>query len=77
MKLKVRLALFLFLFVQFGAWAGININISQFGVLNDGKTLNTIKIQMAIDSCYHLGGGTVNFPKGNYLTSTVLKSPAL
>ena len=72
MILKVRLTALLFLLSQFGVWAGININISQFGVLNDGKTLNTIKIQMAIDSCYHMGGGTVNFPKGNYLTGTIV-----
>ena len=72
MTLKVRLSLFLFLFIQWGAWAGIQINIRQFGAINDGKTLNTLKIQMAIDSCYHMGGGTVVFPKGNYLTGTIV-----
>lgn len=72
MMLKVRLSLFLFLFIQLESWATINIDIRQFGAINDGTTLNTIKIQAAIDSCYHLGGGTVVFPKGNYLTGTIV-----
>ena len=64
--------MFLFLSIQFGAWAGININIRQFGAISDGTTLNTLKIQTAIDRCYHMGGGTVIFPKGNYLIGTIV-----
>lgn len=41
----------------------------------DGKTLSTKAIQAAIDECYAHGGGTVYFPAGEYVCSTVfLKS---
>jgi len=72
MMLKVRFSLFLFLFMQLTSWAAININIRQFGAINDGATLNTLQIQAAIDSCFYAGGGTVVFPKGNYLTGTIV-----
>lgn len=51
------------------------INIKEFGAISDGITLNTEIIQNAIDK-YHLeGGGKIIFPKGVYLTgSIVLKS---
>ena len=45
-------------------------NVLDFGAEGDGKTLDTKAIQAAIDA-----GGTVYFPKGEYLTGTLfLKS---
>jgi len=72
MNLKIKLSLLFLLVINFGSWATININIRQFGAVNDGTKLNTIILQAAIDSCYHMGGGTVVFPKGNYLTGTIV-----
>ena len=66
MNQKIRLSLLFLLVINTGSWASININIRQFGAIDDGTTLNTGKIQAAIDSCYRMGGGTVVFPKGNY-----------
>jgi len=72
MKLKISLFVLFFLVLTFESGAAIVINIRQFGAISDGATLNTIKIQTAIDSCYHMGGGTVVFPKGKYLTGTIV-----
>jgi polygalacturonase len=47
------------------------INATQAGVVGDGTTLNTISIQKVIDDCAAAGGGTVRFPAGRYLTSTI------
>jgi polygalacturonase len=48
--------------------------ITQFGAIPDGKTLNTFAIQTAIDTCAKKGG-TVIIPKGVFLTGTIhLKS---
>jgi polygalacturonase len=45
-------------------------DITDFGAIGDGTTLNTAAIQSAIDACSDKGGGTVFFPAGNYLTGT-------
>lgn len=50
-------------------------NIINFGAIADGKTLNTVAVQNAIDECGKNGGGTVVFPDGVFVLSTVfLKS---
>ena len=50
-------------------------NVVDFGAVADGKALNTKAVQKAIDVCYKNGGGTVVFPAGNFVLSTVfLKS---
>jgi polygalacturonase len=47
-------------------------NVSDFGAVNDGITLNTQYIQKAIDQCSNDGGGTVLFSGGGkYLTGTI------
>jgi polygalacturonase len=52
-----------------------DINILEAGATADGKTLNTVIIQKAIDQCSESGGGEVIFPAGKYLTgSIILKS---
>ncbi|MBE8719943.1 glycoside hydrolase family 28 protein [Sphingobacterium pedocola] len=48
---------------------------NDYGAIQDGKTLNTLAIQRAIDSCAIQGGGKVVFAKGRYLTGSIyLKS---
>lgn len=48
---------------------------TDFGVIADGKTLNTNSIQKGIDFVNKLGGGRLVFTAGNYLTGSIyLKS---
>ncbi len=50
-------------------------NVKDFGAKGDGLTLDTEAIQKTIDACAEAGGGTVTFPAGTYLCSTIyLKS---
>jgi hypothetical protein len=50
-------------------------NVTDYGVVSDGETMNTEKIQAVIDDVAAAGGGTVYFPPGKYLTGTIfLKS---
>lgn len=46
-------------------------NVTKYGAVNDGKTLNTKAIQQAIDDCAAKGGGVVIFSPGKYLTGSV------
>ncbi len=49
-------------------------DVTQYGAVADGKTLNTASIQAAIDACA-AAGGVVSFPPGSFLTGTIyLKS---
>ena len=50
-------------------------NVKDFGAKGDGKTLDTLAIQAAIDACFKDNGGTVLFPSGDFLSGTIeLKS---
>ena len=48
------------------------VNITQFGAVPDGVTLNTKAINAAIDECSRKGGGVVNVPAGLWLTGPVV-----
>ncbi|MFY0607680.1 MAG: glycoside hydrolase family 28 protein [Cyclobacteriaceae bacterium] len=43
-----------------------DFNVSSFGAVNDGKTVNTKAIQKAIDSCSASGGGRVMVDGGGF-----------
>lgn len=50
-------------------------NITKYGAVSDGKSLNTDAINNAINACSETGGGTVLVPKGEFLTGAIrLKS---
>jgi Pectate lyase superfamily protein len=50
-------------------------NVRDRGATGDGKTLDTVAINRAIDACSAAGEGQVLFPPGKYLTGTIqLKS---
>jgi len=50
-------------------------NIKDFGAKGDGKTLDSLAVQAAIDLCYQEKGGTVMVPAGNFVIGTIeLKS---
>lgn len=48
------------------------IDITRYGAVGDGKTLNTTAIQKAIDDCREQGGGKVVFPAGTWLSGTIV-----
>src|SRR5690348_11789190 len=57
------------------AAAAAMYDVRAFGAAGDGKALDTVAIDKAIDAAAAAGGGTVLFPAGNYLSVTIhLKS---
>jgi len=48
-----------------------NFNITNFGALGDGKTVNTAAINNAIKVCAGRGGGTVVVPAGTFVTGSI------
>ena len=48
-----------------------DVNIKDHGAVGDGKTMNTVFLQKAIDECNASGGGKVIFPEGIYLSGTI------
>ena len=46
-------------------------DITGFGAIGDGKTLNTLFIQKAIEECSKNGGGVVVVPKGRFITGAI------
>lgn len=49
-----------------------DFDITKYGAIGDGTTLNTTFIQKAIDDCAASGGGKVFFPAGKFLSGTVV-----
>jgi DNA sulfur modification protein DndE len=47
-------------------------NITAYGAVSDGITLNTKSINNAIDACNKAGGGTVLVPSGLWLTGPIV-----
>ena len=55
--------------------AAFHFDIRQFGAAGDGKTVDTLSINSAIEAAAAAGGGTVAFPAGQYLSYSIhLKS---
>lgn len=50
---------------------GKDFNILRYSAIGDGRTLNTIAIQKAINDCTSNGGGNVIIPAGTFLTSGI------
>ena len=45
--------------------------VTDYGAVDDGKTVNTKSIQAAIDKCAASGGGVVVIPKGVFLSGAI------
>ena len=50
----------------------IFFNVRDQGATGDGKTTDTAALQAAINACAAVGGGTVVFPAGTYLSGTLM-----
>jgi polygalacturonase len=61
--------------IQIPVFKTDTFNVANFGAVNDGFTLNTKAINIAIEKCAANGGGVVLVPMGHWLTGPiVLKS---
>jgi len=69
MKLKINTTV-LFALIVLSAGAQ-EYNILNYKAIGDGKTINTIAIQKAVDVCAAKGGGTVLVPAGTFVTGMI------
>jgi polygalacturonase len=46
-------------------------DVQRYGAVGDGKTLDTVAIQKALDECGKAGGGTVVLTAGSYLSKPI------
>ena len=70
-----RLLLLLNCFVALHLFAAVDYNVKDFGAKGDGKALDHIAINAAIEKCVADGGGRVVLPTGTYLCGSIrLKS---
>jgi polygalacturonase len=59
------------------AQAGRHVSIATAGAVGDGTTLNTAKIQAAIDKLAAAGGGTLAIPQGVFLSGAIFLKPGV
>lgn len=52
-------------------------SIADAGAVGDGKSMNTVTIQRAIDQIADTGGGTVVIPPGKFLTGAIFLKPGV
>lgn len=69
--MKLLFNLLLLLNYSFSFCQPKTYNIVAFGAKGDGRTLNTICIQRAIDIAFFKGGGKVIIPKGRFVTGVI------
>jgi len=73
--MKVLLIALLALLLCCAAAVGVELNVTNYGAIADGKTDNTAVFQRALDDAYKAGGGKVMVPSGTFLISTHLNIP--
>lgn len=49
----------------------VTLNVRDYGATGDGKTKDTLALQLTIERCSVLGGGEVVVPAGDYLTGAL------
>lgn len=55
---------------------GVRISVKTMGAVADGRTLDTLAFQQALDRCAMLGGGEVSVPAGDYMIGAISIGPA-
>ena len=70
MKICFLLVLSLFIGAN-GRSAGLFFNVLDYGAHNDGSASSTEAFRSAIQAAKAVGGGTVYFPPGNYVTGPI------
>ena len=50
----------------------VTLNVKDYGASGDGKTSDTLSLQLVIDRCAVLGGGEVVIPAGDYATGALM-----
>ncbi len=80
LKLKIFRSLLAVVFLLvaiplFAASAQKRFLVTEFGAVGDGATLNTLKIQSAIDQIASKGGGTLVIPKGVFISGAIFLKP--
>src|SRR5688500_16566184 len=58
--------------VQVPVFKKDSFNITKYGAVADGRTLNAKQINAAIDACNKKGGGVVVIPSGLWLSGPVV-----
>ena len=53
------------------------VSVCDFGAVGDGETLNTSRIQTAIDQLSAKGGGTLVIPEGVFLSGAIFLKPGV
>lgn len=53
------------------------ISVADLGAIGDGKTLNTARIQSAIEQLVMKGGGTLVIPRGVFLSGAIFLKPGV
>lgn len=61
-----------FLSTVFAQKTAQTYNVLKYGIVGDSATTNTKAIQRLIDECSQKGGGVIYFPKGQYISGTIL-----
>ncbi len=68
--MKKLVILLFFLFTLSDVMAA-DFDVTKYGAIGDGTTLNSQAIQKTIDACYKSGGGKVIIPAGKFLSGTI------
>ena len=50
----------------------VTLNVKDYGATGDGKTNDTLALQLTIERCAMLGGGEVVIPAGDYATGALM-----
>lgn len=70
MRFLLQFLFYIFLTIQCIA-QDHTFNIKNYGAVDDGKTINTTAMQMAVDACNKEDGGDVIIPAGVFIIGTV------